>query len=184
MGSNFTSDALLQSQCTWYPVWSTGSSIQKLADTWPHNPMPPCMQLPSPAQVIPEGSCQSRFIPGHCWLLSHSEGLWESGLAIVGSSPNLLSSDSLQFGFKAGTSTTHCTWLVSEVVQHLLRNGTNPIVTVLDCTKAFDLCKFSLLFQRLLDSGLPSIVVRCLMMMYQEQYGWVRWGQARSNSNN
>ena len=57
---------------------------------------------------------------------------------------------------------------------------TNPIVTVLDCTKAFDLCKFSLLFQKLLDSGLPPIVVRCLMMMYQEQHGWVKWGQARS----
>ena len=93
---------------------------------------------------------------------------------------HLLSSDSLQFGFKAGTSTTQCTWMVSEVVQHLLRNGTNPIVTVLDCTKAFDLCKFSLLFQKLLDSGLPPIVVRCLMMMYQEQHGWVKWGQARS----
>ena len=54
----------------------------------------------------------------------------------------LLSSDSLQFGFKANTSTTQCTWLVTEVVQHLLRTGTNPIVTVLDCTKTFDLCIF------------------------------------------
>ena len=34
---------------------------------------------------------------------------------------NLRSIDSLQFGFKAKTSTTHCTWLVNEVVQHLLR---------------------------------------------------------------
>ena len=91
-----------------------------------------------------------------------------------------LSSDSLQFGFKKNVSTTQCTWLVSEVVHHLLRNGTNPIVTVLDCTKAFDLCKFSLLFQSLLDSGLPSIVVRCLIFMYQEQYGWVSWGKAQS----
>ena len=51
---------------------------------------------------------------------------------------HLLASDSLQFGFKASTSTTQGTWLVTEVVQHLLRTGTNPIVTVLDCTKAFD----------------------------------------------
>ena len=93
---------------------------------------------------------------------------------------HLLASDSLQFGFKARTSTTQCTWMVTEVVQHLLRNGTNPIVTVLDCTKAFDLCKFSLLFNRILDSGVPPIVVRCLMAMYEEQHGWVRWGQAKS----
>ena len=91
-----------------------------------------------------------------------------------------LASDSLQFGFKAQTSTTHCTWLVNEVVQHLLRSGTNPIVTVLDCTKAFDLCKFSTLFSKLLDSGVPPIVVRCLIFMYQEQVGWVRWGKVKS----
>ena len=70
--------------------------------------------------------------------------------------------------------------MVSEVVQHLLRTGTNPIVTVLDCTKAFDLCKFSILFNRILDTGVPPIVVRCLMTMYEDQYGWVRWGQAKS----
>ena len=93
---------------------------------------------------------------------------------------HLLASDSLQFGFKARTSTTQCTWMVTEVVQHLLRCGTNPIVTVLDCTKAFDLCKFSILFNRILESGVPPIVVRCLMSMYEDQHGWVRWGQAKS----
>ena len=41
---------------------------------------------------------------------------------------NLLSSDSLQFGYKAKTSTTHCTWLVSEVVQHMIRGGAYPIM--------------------------------------------------------
>lgn len=92
-----------------------------------------------------------------------------------------LGSDSLQFGFKSGTSTTQCTWLVSEVVQHLLRNGTNPIVTVLDCTKAFDLCKFSLLFKRISESGMPPIVVRVLMHMYEEQYAWVKWGNVQSS---
>ena len=73
-----------------------------------------------------------------------------------------------------------CTWLVTEVVQHLLRSGTNPIVTVLDCTKAFDLCKFSILFNRILDKGVPPIVVRCFMAMYTDQTGWVKWGQAKS----
>ena len=83
---------------------------------------------------------------------------------------HLLASDSLQFGFKAKTSTTQCTWLVTEVVQHLLRTGSNPIVTVLDCTKAFDLCKFSILFTRILDTGVPPIAVRCLMYMYEDQH--------------
>ena len=92
-----------------------------------------------------------------------------------------LSSDSLQFGYKAKTSTTHCTWVVSEVMQHMLRGGINPVITVLDCSKAFDKCKFSLLFKRLLDKGLPPIVVRVLAFIYMAQYGWVKWGDAKSS---
>ena len=94
---------------------------------------------------------------------------------------NLLSSDSLQFGYKAKTSTTQCTWLVSEVVQLMQRNGINPIVTVLDCSKAFDKCKFSTLFQRLAEKGLPTSVIRVLIYVYTNQYGWVRWGSSRSD---
>ena len=93
---------------------------------------------------------------------------------------HILSSDSLQFGYKAKTSTTHCTWLVTEVVQHMLRGGVNPIVTVLDCSKAFDKCRFSLLFKRLLDKGLPPVVIRVLAYIYMEQYGWVKWGDSKS----
>ena len=69
-----------------------------------------------------------------------------------------LGTDSLQFGFKSGTSTTQRSWLVMEVANHFLRNGTPCIVTLLDCTKAFDLCKFSILFERILETGVPPIV--------------------------
>ena len=51
----------------------------------------------------------------------------------------------------------------------------------MDCSKAFDKCKFSLLFKRLLDKGLPPIVVRVLVFIYMEQYGWVKWGDAKSS---
>ena len=94
---------------------------------------------------------------------------------------HLLASDSLQFGFKAKTSTTQCTWLVSEVVQHFLRQGSHPIVTLLDCKAAFDTCKFSILFSRVLESGVPAIVARAMMYSYQHQHAWVRWGEARSD---
>ena len=47
---------------------------------------------------------------------------------------HLLSTDSLQFGYKVGTSTTQCSWLVTEVANHFLRQGTCPIITLLDCT--------------------------------------------------
>ena len=93
-----------------------------------------------------------------------------------------LSSDSLQFGFKADTSTTQCSWLVQEVVGNFLRNGSHPILTVLDCSKAFDTCKFSILFTKLLDAGLPPVVIRVLMFVYEEQVAWVRWGDTKSDT--
>ena len=94
---------------------------------------------------------------------------------------HLLSSDTLQFGYKVGTSTSQCSWLVTEVVSYFLTRGTNPIITLLDCSKAFDTCKFSVLFTKLINKGLPPIVVRTLMVVYEDQYAWVKWGGARSS---
>ena len=78
---------------------------------------------------------------------------------------HLLESDSLQFGFKAKVSTTQCTWLVNEVIAHYVKSGTPVIATLLDCSKAFDKCKFAPLFQKLLKRGVPPIVVRILIFI-------------------
>ena len=90
-----------------------------------------------------------------------------------------LQSDTIQFGFKRGCGTSSATWLVQEVLQHFLRAGTKPIAVVLDCSKAFDLAKFNILFERLLtDRQVPAIVVRVLSFSYQEQLAWIRWGRS------
>ena len=93
---------------------------------------------------------------------------------------HLLASDSLQFGYKEGTGTVQCSWMVMEVANHFMRNGTQPIMTLLDCSKAFDMVKYSILFTKLLDKGLPAVVVRAIIVVYEKQYAWVRWGRARS----
>ena len=95
---------------------------------------------------------------------------------------DLLNSDSLQFGFKKGTSTTQCSWLVMEVASYYLRQGTPVITTLLDCSKAFDKCRFSTLFQKLVEKGLPPIVIRMLAYVYEEQQGCVVWDGIRSTS--
>ena len=94
---------------------------------------------------------------------------------------HLLATDSLQFGYKAKTSTVQCSWLVQEVINFYLRSGTHPIITLLDCSKAFDTCQFSSLFRRLIDRGMPAIVVRVIIFVYEEQYAWVKWGNSRSS---
>ena len=50
-----------------------------------------------------------------------------------------------------------------EVANHFMRNGTNPIMTLLDCSKAFDMCCFSTLFNKILEKGMPAVVVRTLI---------------------
>ena len=63
---------------------------------------------------------------------------------------------------------------------HYLREGSNPLVVVLDCSKAFDLCKFDKLFSSVLEKGKPPIVVRVTIYIYEEQYAWITWGDAKS----
>ena len=91
-----------------------------------------------------------------------------------------LSTDSMQFGFKAGVSTTQCSWLVSEVSNYFMRRGTAVTACLLDCSKAFDKCRFDVLFSKLMKKGLPAVVVRVLVFVYEEQTCWVKLGGKRS----
>ena len=85
-----------------------------------------------------------------------------------------LNTDTHQFGFKKQTDTSQATLLVEEVMQQYLRQGDKPVAVVLDCSKAFDLAKFSIMFNCLLARGMPTVVVRVLVFSYQEQVAWVQ----------
>ena len=93
-----------------------------------------------------------------------------------------LVSDTMQFGFKKGVSTTQCTWLVNEVTTYFMRRGTAVNACLLDCSKAFDKCRFDKLFEKLLSKGLPAIVVQVLIFAYEEQQAWVKLSGKRSSS--
>ena len=95
---------------------------------------------------------------------------------------HLLTSDSLQFGYKCATSTTQCSWLVTEVADYYLKRGSPVICVTLDCSKAFDMCKFDKLFQKLVDRAVPSIVIRVLVYVYEEQTACVKLADRRSQS--
>ena len=70
--------------------------------------------------------------------------------------------------------------MVMEVANHYMRNGSYPIMTLLDCSKAFDMVKYNILFSKLLDKGLPAVVMRTIIVVYEKKFAWVRWGKARS----
>ena len=67
-------------------------------------------------------------------------------------------SNSLQFGFKPGFSTTLCTATVKNVVSRYMHNGSYVLGCFLDASKAFDLVDHGVLFQTLLQFCFPGIV--------------------------
>ena len=94
-----------------------------------------------------------------------------------------LDSDSLQFGFKPGTGTDQCTWLLSSVAEHHYLRGSSTLCCLLDVKKGFPSVRFADLFQKCLEvKKLPPVVVRVLMFMYVEQSGHIRLRGRRSTS--
>ena len=95
---------------------------------------------------------------------------------------NSLDTSDLQFGFQTGSSTLMCTWVASEVISYYIRHKTSVYCCLLDLKKAFDKVKFSILFSKLLDKGMPKLYVRLLIIMYINQSCKVRWNASMSAS--
>ena len=87
-----------------------------------------------------------------------------------------LSSSSLQFGFKAGSSTTLCTGTVKNIISNYIHNGS----PVLGCL--VKLVNHGILFQKLYDRGLSQTVILFLSSWYITQQTSVRWGNSLSDS--
>ena len=68
--------------------------------------------------------------------------------------------DDLQFGYQANVSTSMCTWSAVETVSDFLRNGFDVFTCLMDMSKAFDMVKHSVLFNKLLKQGLSFIIFR------------------------
>ena len=92
-----------------------------------------------------------------------------------------LSSSSLQFGFKGGTSTTQSTFIMNETISYYNFNHTNVYAVFLDASKAFDHVQYCKLFNELFKRNMSPFVLRLLLNMYTNQNLLVRWGNSVSN---
>lgn len=88
---------------------------------------------------------------------------------------DILKLGELQFGYQEGCSATMATWIALENISYFFRNGSDVFVCLMDMTKAFDMVQHSILFKKLIDKGLPLIIVRLLFIMYTTQKANVRW---------
>ena len=83
--------------------------------------------------------------------------------------------DDLQFSYQANVSTSMCSWLALETISYFSRNGSDVFTCLMDMSKAFDTVKHSVLFNKLLDQGMPEIITRYLLTAYRLQQVNVKW---------
>ena len=79
---------------------------------------------------------------------------------------DVFTTSDIQFGFKEHSSTTKCTFALTETVNYFRKNKSNVYVMLLDATKAFDKVNYVKLFYQLIDRGLNPFIIRCLLYMY------------------
>jgi hypothetical protein len=176
ISSGYTSDALLNAPDNLYEHLATVFRSWLVHGAVSHNILS-CAFLPllKSSQKDPALTNSYRAIAGSSLILK----VFEKTILLLWG--KLLSSDGLQFGYKEGSSTTQASWLVHEVIGHYLREGSNPICGLLDCSKAFDLAKWDKMFNLVLLRKIPAIVARAMIFTYQEQYVWCRWGNEKSD---
>ena len=89
----------------------------------------------------------------------------------------------LQFGFQKKSSASMCSWLMLETVNYFTTRGSPVYLCLLDLTKAFDLVKHDLLFEKLKNRVHP-LYLRLVIYSYLHQSVYVRWDGCKSQSFN
>ena len=113
-----------------------------------------------------------RAIAGGCLILKVLD------LVILNLEGNKLSTDHLQFAYKANSGTASCTWAVTTVIDHFTRDGMSVFGASMDMSKAFDMVDWKQLFKTLLKRGVNPVYLRLLLYVYTSQKYTVKWGTA------
>ena len=91
-----------------------------------------------------------------------------------------MQSSDAQFGFKLKHSTSQCTFVAEETIQHYVKGGSSVYVMLLDASEAFDIIEYVKLFKILLDRGLCPLVCRLIYSLYLNQNIRIKWGNSLS----
>ena len=95
-------------------------------------------------------------------------------------SSNLVSTD-LQFAYKAGFSTSQCTFNLMETITYYNQKKTSVYLVLLDASRAFDRVNLVKLFHEIRQRGVNPLIVRFLMAMYARQSLNVRWRNVQTS---
>ena len=95
---------------------------------------------------------------------------------------HLLNTDSLQFGYKKGHSTSHAIYSLRECIEYFTSRGSNVFAAFLDCTKGFDKVCHSGIYIKLIKRGIPLCILNLLIYWYANLTSTVKWNGTFSES--
>lgn len=80
-----------------------------------------------------------------------------------------------QFGFKRKHGTDLCIFALKEIVSKYTSQNSSVFLCFIDASKAFDRINHEKLFVKLIDRGVPKVLVRILAFWYAHQLFHVKW---------
>ena len=93
-----------------------------------------------------------------------------------------LNTSHYQFAYKAGFSTSLCSFLVAETIQYYRSRGSNVFMLSLDATKAYDRVQYTKLFNILINKNVCPLIIRFIMNIYKISAASVKWNNSESKS--
>lgn len=96
-------------------------------------------------------------------------------LCLIQKFSSFLSTSDLQFGFKKKIGCSHAIYAVRSVVDFYCQGGSTVNAAMLDMSKAFDRVNHTVLFHKLMQRGMPPVVLQLLMTWYKSSNAFVRW---------
>ena len=95
---------------------------------------------------------------------------------------DVLSTSNMQYAFKGNHSTVMCTLVLKEVVRYYSNRSSDVFVCYVDATKAFDRVRYDKLLTLLIDRGVPPVVIRSLLDLYERQQLCTKWNPSQCHS--
>ena len=89
-----------------------------------------------------------------------------------------------QFGFKKGHSTDRCIFALKNVIHYYKSNNSPVYSCFLEASTAFDRVNHWMLFRKLLNRGVPVVLIRILLYWYRTQTLCIKWGSTTSECFN
>ena len=82
-----------------------------------------------------------------------------------------------QFAYKAGFSTSLCSFLVAETISYYRSRGSNVYMLSLDASKAFDRVQYSKMFDKLISRDVCPLIIRFILNSYLISKSLVKWNK-------